>query len=47
MYVDEDKRFPYKIQENLNNAGEKVRTINAGVGGTNSFMAIYHSLLKE
>ena len=37
MYVDEDKRFPYKIQENLNNAGEKVRTINAGVGGTNSF----------
>lgn len=46
MYVDEDKRFPYRVQENLNNLGEKVKTINAGVGGTNSYHG-YLSLITK
>ena len=37
MYVDEDKRFPYLVQENLNRLGHKVKTVNSGVGGSNSF----------
>lgn len=46
MYVDEDKRFPYKVQEMLNNKGENIKTINAGVGGTNSFHG-YLSLITK
>lgn len=33
-YVDEDKRFPYLVQEKL--TPYKLKTINAGVGGQNS-----------
>lgn len=46
MYVDEDKRFPYKVQEILNNEGANIKTINAGVGGTNSFHG-YLSLITK
>ena len=46
MYVDQDKRFPYKVQENLRKIGEKVKTINAGVGGTNSYHG-YLSLITK
>jgi hypothetical protein len=37
IYVDEDKRFPYLVQENLNGVGYNVKTVNSGVGGSNSF----------
>ena len=33
-YVDEDKRFPYLVQENL--LDYNLKTVNAGVGGQNS-----------
>ena len=33
-YVDEDKRFPYLVQENL--LDYNFKTVNAGVGGQNS-----------
>lgn len=33
-YVDEDKRFPYLVQENLSEYN--LKTVNAGVGGQNS-----------
>lgn len=46
MYVDEDKRFPYRVQENLRNLGKKVKSINAGVGGTNSYHG-YLSLITK
>ena len=47
LYVEESKRFPYLVQEKINNlSGNSITTLNGGVSGNNSVHSTLNLLAK-
>lgn len=46
LQVDQNKRFPYLVQENLRKESLKVKTINSGISGSNSYLGFLSFLTK-